>query len=124
MIFLTLEHVIELHDAILLSHGGMPGIRDIGLLISSIEMPKAMMFGEYLHESVFDKAAAYLFHIVCNHAFFDGNKRTGAVSALTFLGLNGCDESAYNQDAFEDLVCFVAQGRAGKTEISKFLRNN
>jgi death-on-curing protein len=34
-------------------------------------------------------AAAYAFGITKAHAFVDGNKRTGFVTALTFLRLNG-----------------------------------
>lgn len=36
-------------------------------------------------------AAAYLFHIVMNHPFVDGNKRTGTVAALVFLEWNGME---------------------------------
>ena len=50
--FLTLEQVIELHDAFLEDHGGLPGIRDTGLLASAVDMPRAAMFGEYLHKIV------------------------------------------------------------------------
>lgn len=31
--FFTVEQVIEIHDAFLEDHGGLPGIRDKGLLI-------------------------------------------------------------------------------------------
>lgn len=34
-------------------------------------------------------AATHLYNIAMNHAFIDGNKRTGYVSCLTFLALNG-----------------------------------
>ena len=78
MKFLTVDQVIEIHDAFLEDYGGLPGIRDKGLLISAVEMPRASMFGEYLHKTIFDKASAYLFHIVQNHPFNDGNKKTGA----------------------------------------------
>lgn len=61
--FFTVEQVIEIHDAFLEDHGGLPGIRDKGLLISAVEMPRASMFGEYLHKTIYDKAGAYLFHI-------------------------------------------------------------
>ena len=57
MIFLSVEEVIQVHDDLVSEYGGLHGIRDLGLLISAIEMPKATMFGEYLHESVFDKAS-------------------------------------------------------------------
>ena len=39
-------------------------------------------------------AAAYLFHIVQNHPFVDGNKRAGAATALVFLDLNGVEIDA------------------------------
>lgn len=122
MTFLSVEEVIQIHDDLVSEYGGLLGIRDMGLLISAVEMPKAMMFGEYLHESIFDKAAAYLFHIVCNHAFLDGNKRTGAASTLIFLCQNG-QESMYNLSEFEEMVCNVAKGLFSKAEISKFLQN-
>jgi death-on-curing protein len=40
------------------------------------------MFGLELYPTVYDKAAAYLYHIVCNHPFNDGNKRTGFGAAI------------------------------------------
>lgn len=123
MIFLSVEEVIQIHDDLVSEYGGLHGIRDMGLLVSAIEMPKATMFGEYLHESIFDKAAAYLFHIVCNHAFTDGNKRTGAASTLIFLIQNG-HEVKYKIHEFEEMVCKVAQGDFTKEEISKFLQRD
>ncbi len=54
MKFFTVEQVIEIHDAFLEDHGGLPGIRDKGLLISAIEMPRASMFGEHLHKTIYD----------------------------------------------------------------------
>lgn len=120
MSFLTLEEVIQIHDDLVAGYGGLQGIRDMGLLVSAIEMPKAAMCGEYLHESIFDKAAAYLFHIVCNHAFLDGNKRAGSAVTLIFLFQNGC-KIKYDMEEFEEMVCKVAQGLFSKEEISKFL---
>ncbi len=34
------------------------------------------MRGEWLHSTLPEMAAAYLFHLVKNHPFVDGNKRT------------------------------------------------
>lgn len=121
MIFISVEEAIEVHDTLVSTYGGLHGIRDLGLLISAIEMPKATMFGEYLHKSLFDKAAAYLFHIVCNHAFLDGNKRTGAACALIFLHQNGHDAN-YNIPELEEMVCKVAQNFLSKEQISMFLQ--
>lgn len=123
MIFLSVEEVVQIHDELISEYGGLHGIRDIGLLISAIEMAKASMYEEYLHESIYDKASAYLFHIVCNHAFIDGNKRTGAAVTLIFLYQNGC-KGYYDMNAFEEMVCEVAQGKISKEEISKFLKKD
>lgn len=121
MIFLTLDEVLSIHHDVIERDGGLHGIRDSGLLISAIEMPKSNMFGEYLHKTVFDMAAAYIFHIVCNHAFLDGNKRTGTASCLIFLGLNGVDVTKYNDDSIEEMAIKVATGKLNKEQISKFL---
>lgn len=54
-------------------------------VISALEMPKSEMFGHSLHPAVFDKASAYLYHIIGNHPFIDGNQRTATGCALIFL---------------------------------------
>lgn len=119
MTFLTLEQVIDFHTEIINELGGAHGIREIGLLISAIEMPKASMFGEYLHVSIYDKAAAYLYNIVCNHAFVDGNKRSGLVAALTFLEVNSVILE-YDENQVEELVVKVEDGKADKAVVADF----
>jgi death on curing protein len=66
-------------------------------------------------------AAAYLFHIVKNHPFIDGNKRVGVMSAYVFLRLNGLDLQASNE-SFEELVRDVAEGKAEKRMVAEFFR--
>jgi len=61
-------------------------------------------------------AAAYLFHIVSNHPFVDGNKRTGLLSALTFLQINGIRLHTESHSLYE-LTMGVANGRINKTEV-------
>ena len=123
MIFLHVEEVIDYHTEMINEFGGAHGIRDIGLLISAVEMPKATMFGEELHPTVFDKAAAYLFHIICNHPFIDGNKRSGTVAALTFLEAN-CISLKYDSKELEELVVGTAQGKVKKDEIARFFEKS
>lgn len=66
-------------------------------------------------------AAAYLFHIVQNHPLVDGNKRTGLVTALVFLDLNGIQIDT-PQGSLYDLTLSVATGQSGKAEIAAFFR--
>lgn len=44
--------------------GGSHGLRDQGLLESALAMPETGFGCEYLHKSLFDKAAAYFYHTV------------------------------------------------------------
>lgn len=87
--YLTLDDCITIHLNMILRYGGLYGIRDLGLLESAIAMPKQDTFGQELYPTVLEKASAYIFYIIKNHAFKDGNKRTGLVSALEFLGRHG-----------------------------------
>lgn len=48
-------------------------MRDWGLLESAMAQPQATFGGTFLHIDLFEMAAAYLYHIVQNHPFFDGN---------------------------------------------------
>jgi death-on-curing protein len=67
--FLSLPLVLQLHDKQLVRFGGASGIRDEGMLESAIAQPKATFEGQFLHPTLFDQAAAYLFHICQNHPF-------------------------------------------------------
>jgi death on curing protein len=121
--FLGLDEVIEIHHDQIKRYGGHPGIRDIELLKSAIAMPAARFGGDYLHTDIYEKAAAYLFHIVRNHPFIDGNKRTGAVAAVVFLMINGIEVDA-DEDSFGRMVLLAAEGKMDKAAIAQFFRNN
>lgn len=122
-IFLTVSEVAEIHSDQIERYGGDHGIRELGLLHSAVAMPMATFAGQLLHHNLFGMAAAYLFHIVRNHPFIDGNKRTGAVSALVFLDMNGVEILA-EEDDFEALVTGVAAGAIEKEQIAAFLETN
>ena len=119
--FLSLTEVIEIHQDQMARYGGASGIRDIDLLKSAIAMPSATYSGEFLNTDVYEMAAAYLFHLVKNHPFLDGNKRVGAVSAMVFLALNGYDFDAPEDDLAE-MVFAVARGEQNKAEVAVFMR--
>jgi death-on-curing protein len=122
-LFLTLEEVFALHDDQLRRYGGAGGVRDLGLLSSAVAMPRASFGGELLHQSLFEMAAAYLFHIARNHPFLDGNKRTGLAAALVFLWVNDREIEA-GEDELTELVVGVAEGRVSKAEVAVFLEGH
>jgi death-on-curing protein len=121
MKFLSLTELLEIHQDQVERYGGTSGIRDIELLKSALGIPAATYSGEFLHTDVYEMAAAYLFHLVKNHPFLDGNKRVGAVAALIFLSLNGYDFDA-PEDDFADMVLAVARGELDKAEVTVFIR--
>jgi len=121
--FLEVEDVLQIHTDQMERYGGLLGLRDLGLLISAVSMPKAMYAGQFLHEDIFAMAGAYLFHITRNHPFLDGNKRAGAASALVFLDMHGIEVTA-DDDALYELVIDVASGTVDKPAVADFLRTH
>ncbi len=118
-IFPTLDEVIRYHEQLVEQFGGSAGVRDMGLLQSALAMPGMQFGGEYLHSTLHEMAAAYLFHIVGNHPFIDGNKRTGATIARMFLHVNGMRFDP-SEEAYGDLVLAVASGQMEKSEVTAF----
>ena len=122
-IFLTLPEVNEIHSYQLEHFGGSSGVRDINLLKSAVAMPEMSFGGIMLHKDIYEMAAAYLFHIAENHPFIDGNKRTGAMTSVVFLDINGIDFNSSDED-FTQMVLAVASGNMQKGEIAAFFRSH
>ena len=123
ILFVSVEAALAIHDELIDAYGGAKGIRDYGLLLSALEMPKASYGGQDLHPTLFDKAAAYLFHVAKNHPFIDGNKRTASAVALTFLELNGA-RVKIDLEEFEEVVVATAKGLVGKRDIAQFFQDS
>lgn len=121
--FLSLDEVLVLHEDRIRRYGGTAGIQDLELLSSALGTVSASFGGELLHGSLFEMAAAYLFHITRNHPFLDGNKRTGLAAALVFLSMNNVEIEA-GEDELTDLVLGVAEGRVSKAEVAVFLQTH
>ncbi len=119
--FLSLDEVVAVHNEQIHRFGGSFGIRDQGLLEAAVNMPQATFGEQFLHEDLQSMAAAYLFHLVANHPFIDGNKRVGAASADVFLGMNGWRLTA-DQDAYADFVLDIAASRREKKDALEFFR--
>ena len=119
-VFLSLNEVFEIHQDQIARYGGDTGIRDIDLLKSALGMPSATFGDQFLHTDIYEMAAAYLFHLVQNHPFVDGNKRVGAVSSVVFLILNGYDFGAPEEE-FADMVLAVARGELDKADVAVFI---
>jgi death-on-curing protein len=90
------------------AHGGMPGIRDEQGLESALARARQ----RYAYEPTSDLAglaAAYGHGLVTSHPFNDGNKRIAFVTMAVFVGLNG-----YEIDALEEEVVTVMLALAAR----------
>lgn len=121
--FLTLKEVMDIHDEMVRLYGGKRGIRDSALLESSLTMPRTGIVGQYLHTSLFEMAAAYLFHFSRNRPFFSANDRTAVASALIFLRVNGYEVRCPARE-LHDLVNAVVQQKADKEIVAWFFQTH
>lgn len=118
-LFLTRSQIERLHDLSLARFGGSAGVRDEGLIDSALASAKNTFF--YGNGDLFDIAATYAFHLAESQAFIDGNKRTAAGAALTFLEVNGIS-SVPGDDRLYDAMIDIANKTMTKADLAQLFR--
>lgn len=121
--FIDKNTLLIFHKDQLERYGGKQGLRDEGLLESALAQPQTSFDGEYVHQNIFQMAAAYGFHICQNHPFFDGNKQTALISMYMFLYVNGYKLVADKKSLFA-LIMDLANGEVTKEELTKYLKEH
>ena len=121
--FIPNRIVSTIHSDLLQRYGGRPGLRDPGLLDSALAQPKITVGGKFVHKTLFDKAAAYGFHVCKNHPFVDGNKRVAFVLMDIFLQKNGWEVTANEEEAYSMMIS-LASGKLSKAQLSKWLKKH
>jgi death-on-curing protein len=117
--FLKLAEVLYLHDESLARFGGSSGVREPGLVESALGSAQNAFW--YGHGNLFDIAAAYAFHIAESQAFVDGNKRTAAAAAISFLRLNGIRFPKDDGSVYKAMI-EIAEKRLDKAGLAVVLR--
>lgn len=120
---ITVEQIVQLHVLAIDRTGGSQGLRDLGRLESAVACQTQEVFGDELYETLFDKAAAMCRGIIADHPFVDGNKRTGMLTAITFLQINGYTFAA-KKGELEDFAVKVAVEDLAVTEIANWLKTH
>lgn len=114
--------VLAIHEFQLAEHGGIPGIRDEGLLASALARPCNLdAYGE--DDDATALAAAYAFGVARNHPFLDGNKRAAFVVMELVLNLNGWILNADDADCILTMLS-VASGELGEKALATWLRRH
>jgi len=117
-IWISLNSVLAIQEDLLARFGGLPGVRDDGLLESALHRPLQLF--HYGAPTLFDLAAAYAHGIIANHPFLDGNKRAGFMTAYVFLGANGYDVDATEEDVVIQTLALAA-GERDETGYARWL---
>ncbi len=112
-----------IHADLIKRYGGVLGIRDPGLLDSALAQPRMTVGGKYVHSSIYDKAAAYGYHLCRNHPFVDGNKRVAFIVMDMFLQKNGWELISTEEEAYSMMVN-LADGRLSKTQLVRWVKEH
>lgn len=125
MRYLSEQEVIAINYFLIdrYSPGEPKGIKDSGLLNSSVERPKQTVFGADAYIDVFEKGAALFESIAKNHCFQNANKRTAFVALLQFLSYNGF-HFKMEQQAAENFVVDVVTHKYDFNEIVSVIKGN
>jgi len=121
-VWLLDKAVLAIHDQLLAEHGGLPGIRDLGVIESALARPRNLVSHEHC-EDVARLAAACAYGIARNHGLSDGNKRTALVAADLFLMLNGYELISSPAENVLTILG-VADGTLSEDDFTAWIRNN
>lgn len=111
---------LTIHQQQLAAHGGLEGVRDIGLLQSALARPQHI-FAYRQDVSLAELAAAYAFGIAKNHPFIDGNKRTAYMAMILFLADNGWRVTASREDKYLTMIA-LASGQWSEEQYAAWLK--
>lgn len=104
----------------LLTHGGMPGLRDENSLESALALPQQRL--AYTPDAdMAALAAAYGYGLARNHPYNDGNKRVAFVVMAVFLGLNGLEFTASEAEVVTTIVALAA-GQVDEETLADWIR--
>jgi len=119
--WLTREECLALHEMMLSQYGGSEGLRDENMLESALAKPRQLF--AYGKPTLSDLAASYVFGVVKNHPFIDGNKRTGFMLGAGFLERNGYEFHASEAEAAVRTLALAA-GEMSEKEFAAWLKAN
>ncbi len=122
MLWLTKDMVEAFHRESLVRFGGSDGLRDEGLMLSALARPENI-FAYEPDADFFRLAAAYCAGIVKNHPFIDGNKRTGVLCAVVFLGINGV-ETSFDEAEIVAMIYGLAASEVTELQLENWLRSS
>ena len=113
----TAEQIVKLNLFICQEQGSQHQLYSLGKLESSLHSATFPGSAPFVHGGIAKIAGALCFYLVQAHAFFDGNKRTAAIAALTFLERNGLTLKFFVNSDANDFARVVEECGSGLLSI-------
>ena len=121
--WINLRVIQAFHDRQINEHGGLPGLRDEGLLLSALSRPENAYHCSDPKPDAAELAAACGFGFAKNYPFNDANKRTALIAMRLFLRLNGYDLAASPEDKYK-MIIRVAASNISENELAQWVRKH
>lgn len=121
--WLTKDSIHAIHSLSISWFGGADGLRDAHALETSLHRPLQHYSYAEPEPTIYELAAIYCSGIVKSHPFMDGNKRTGFMAAYSFLGINGYQLTASEEEAAVQILA-LADSRLSHEELTAWLAAN
>lgn len=121
--WLDKESIHSIHSLSISWFGGGDGLRDGHALKASLHRPLQHFSYAEPEPTIFELAAIYCSGLVKSHPFIDGNKRTGFMAAYSFLGINGYQLTASEEEAAIQILA-LADSRLSDEELTAWLEAN
>jgi len=121
--YLTYQEILNINNNIIFKTQG-PSETPKLINPNSLEYTIEIVKDNDLFTTLSNKAAKYAFQIIKGHVFFDGNKRTGMISAFFFLQLNNCriSQSVTDNDIVK-IAESVAKGESDYLVLSSWFQS-
>jgi len=117
--FLTVDEVRAIHEALITTFGGPPGIRDGGLLESALFRPRTGYYADLA-----EMAAALFESLLMNRPFVDGNKSVAFFATDVFLRLNGWRIRVAADPAHQFLIGLLERNACDFQHLLPWLRQH
>lgn len=120
---LSLGTILYIHKQTITEHGGLEGVRDVGLIRSALETSFLTFNGEDLNKTILDKISALTYSLIKNHGFKDGNKRVGTIVMGVLCELNNINLE-FSQKELINFGLNVANGNMLKNDIKNWIMDH
>ena len=116
---LSVEEALGIHERLVERFGGIPGVRDRGLLESALFRPQTGYYPD-----IAAMAAALFESLLMNHPFVDGNKRVAFFATDVFLRLNEWKLEVDAEATHRQLIEWLEQGACDFDHLLPWIRNS